>query len=283
MNEVKNNLTVKLYNGIEINSIGYGTWRVNDDDAKNMVKTAIDLGYRHIDTASIYGNEQGVGEGIKNSDIDRKKLFVTSKVWTSERGYDKTLYAFDKTLEKLNLEYLDLYLIHWPCAPHISSDYKRVNIDTWKALIKLYKDGRVRSIGVSNFLPKYLNDLMDLEYRPMVNQIEFHVGYRQEETLEFCKQNDICVEGWSPLGRGKVLSNVTLNEIALKYGKTPAQISIKWCLKNGVIPLPKSSDKNRMKSNLEVFDFELSTADFNALNSLNLGSSSGLHPDTFNR
>jgi len=125
MNEVKNNLTVKLYNGIEINSIGYGTWRVNDDDAKNMVKTAIDLGYRHIDTASIYGNEQGVGEGIKNSDIDRKKLFVTSKVWTSERGYDKTLYAFDKTLEKLNLEYLDLYLIHWPCAPHISSDYKR--------------------------------------------------------------------------------------------------------------------------------------------------------------
>ena len=274
---------VKLYNGVQVPSIGYGTWRVDDLSAPKLVKEAINLGYKHIDTASVYENENGVGKGIKESGVNRENLFVTSKVWNSDRGYDKTLRAFETSLKKLGLEYLDLYLIHWPCTPLVNDNYKAINIDTWKAMQRLYRDGLVRAIGVSNFLTHHIDVLMDAEYRPMVNQIEYHVGYTQKEIVDFCFNNGIAVEGWSPLGRGKILANPILNQLAIKYGKTPAQISVRWCLQNGIVPLPKTTTPSRMQENLSVFDFELSSEDVALLNNQNLGSSSGLHPDTFNR
>lgn len=279
-----NKLTDKfiLSNGVGIDCVGYGTWLTPDGEvAVNAVAEALKLGYRHIDTAAIYGNEVSVGAAIKQSGLPREEIFVTSKLWNTERGYEKTLAAFDETMEKLGLDYLDLYLIHWPAHKNQYDNFDEVNLSTWKAFIELYKKGRIKAIGVSNFLPHHLSALMQTEVKPMVNQIEFHPGFMQEETLEYCQKNGIIVEAWSPLGRGEMLQNETLLGIAKKYNKTVAQLCIRWCLQNGTLPLPKSVTPSRIAENANVFDFEISNEDMKTINEMEYCGGSGLNPDTF--
>jgi diketogulonate reductase-like aldo/keto reductase len=271
----------KLNNEVEVPEIGFGTWQIADGDAVvNAVKSAINVGYRHIDAAAVYNNEKGVGIGIKESGIERKELFVTSKLWNTQRGYESTLNAFDKTLKDLHLDYLDLYLIHWPATAHHFDNWQQINSDTWRAMEKLYKDGKVRAIGVSNFMVHHLEPLLaNAKIKPAVNQIEFHPGYMQEECVKFCKKNNILVEGWSPLGRGIVLGHELLKEIAGKYNKSVAQLCIRWALQHGVLPLPKSSTVSRIKENFEVFDFEIAASDMDLINKMGSAGESGLYPD----
>ena len=272
--------TMKLNNGQEIPAIGYGTWQSPDSEVTiEGVKSAVNCGYRHIDAAAVYGNEISVGRGIAESGIEREKLFVTSKVWNTERGYEKTIAAFEKTLVDLGLEYLDLYLIHWPAAANRFDEWESINLDTWKAMTELYKSGKIKSIGVSNFKPHHLDALMKTEVKPMVNQIEFHPGLLQEDTYRFCKENDIVIEAWSPLGTGRMLDNETLKEIAAKYDKSVAQLCIRWCLQHDVLPLPKSVTRNRIEENIKVFDFEIAADDMKRIDSLDNFGGSGLDPD----
>lgn len=269
-----------LKNGVQIPCIGYGTWQTPSGEvALASVKSALDAGYRHIDTAAIYRNEDSVGEAIRASGIDRKEIFVTSKVWNKCRGYDMVMSAFDKTMTKLGLDYLDLYLIHWPAVAKHYDNWNEVNLDTWRGLTALYKEGRIKAIGVSNFLPHHLEALMQTEIAPMVDQIEFHPGFMQTETVEFCKKNGILVEAWSPLGTGKMLTNETLMAIAAKYGKSVAQICIRWCLQHEVLPLPKSVTPSRIAENADVFDFTISDEDMAAIDAMEYFGGSGFDPD----
>lgn len=272
--------TFTFSNGYGIPCVGFGTWQSPDGETAAMaVKEAIKAGYRHIDTAAAYGNETSVGKGIKDSGVERKNLFITSKVWNTERGYNKTIAAFEKTLSDLQTDYLDLYLIHWPAAAKQFADWEQQNKDTWRAMTELYKAGRVKAIGVSNFLPHHLKALMETEVPPMVNQIEFHPGQMQEEVVSFCREHGMLLEAWSPLGTGRMLQNPRLMEIAGKYGKTTAQLCIRWCLQNGVIPLPKSVTPSRIAENALVFDFVISQEDMADINSLPYCGGSGLNPD----
>ncbi|WP_297278150.1 aldo/keto reductase [uncultured Brachyspira sp.] len=274
------NDTFTLNNGYKIPCIGFGTWQTPDGDtAVNAVKDAVKLGYKHIDTAAIYGNEVSIGKAIKESGINRNELFITSKVWNKERGYKTTLAAFDKTLNDLQLDYLDLYLIHWPASQNQFKDWDNINLETWKAMTELYKAGKIKSIGVSNFMPHHLKSLMETEVKPMVNQIEFHPGFMQEETVKYCNDNNILIEAWSPLGTGKMLNNSTLKEIAAKYNKSAAQLCIRWCLQNNTLPLPKSVTSSRIKENTEIFDFNISDEDMKIINSMEYCGGSGHHPD----
>lgn len=274
------NDTFRLSNGYEIPCVGFGTWQTPDGDTAVMaVSEAIKAGYRHIDTASCYENEVGVGQGIKASGIEREKLFVTSKVWNTERGYEKTLAAFEKTLSDLGLDYLDLYLIHWPASSSQFDNWEELNLETWRAMTKLYKTGRIKSIGVSNFLLHHLEALMKTEVPPMVNQIEYHPGLTQTETVDYCKRHNILIEAWSPLGTGRMLNNESLKVIADKYGKSVAQLCIRWCLQNDVLPLPKSVTPSRIAENADVFNFEIAEMDMERINSISYFGGSGLHPD----
>lgn len=272
--------TMMLNNGVSIPVIGYGTWQSPDSDVTvNGVKTAVGCGYRHIDTAAVYGNEVSVGKGINECGIPREELFVTSKVWNTERGYDTTLAAFEKTLQDLGCDYLDLYLIHWPAAAHMFAHWEQINLDTWKAMTELYKAGKIKAIGVSNFKPHHLETLMKTEIKPMVNQIEFHPGLLHKETVDYCKNNGILVEAWSPLGTGRMLGHPLLNEIASNHQKTTAQVCIRWCLQHDVLPLPKSVTPSRIEENLQVFDFELDKEEMRMIDALDNFGGSGLDPD----
>lgn len=269
-----------LENGRKIPCIGYGTWQTPDGEtAVASVKEAVRIGYRHIDAAACYGNEAGVGRGICESGIAREELFVTSKVWNTERGYERTMVAFEKTLKDLSLDYLDLYLIHWPAAFHQFDNWEEINLSTWKAMTELYKSGKVKAIGVSNFMPHHLKALMETEVPPMVDQIEFHPGMMQEETLDYCRDKGILVEAWSPLGTGRMLANPVLKEIAGTYHKSVAQLCIRWCLQHGVLPLPKSVTPARIAENAEVFDFEITAEDMSRIDRMDNFGGSGLHPD----
>ncbi len=273
--------TFTLKNGYQIPCLGYGTWLLpNDETGLSAIESALAAGYRHIDTAAYYKNEEAVGKALLNSGIPRKKLFVTSKLWNTDRGYENTKKAFHDSLQKLGLSYIDLYLIHWPAAAHQYNDWEDVNRSTWRALSELYQDGKIKAIGVSNFMPHHLAALMEAEITPMVNQIEFHPGKMQEKTLEFCQKNNILVEAWSPLGRGKVLQNETLVALSRKYNKTTAQLCIRWCLEQGVLPLPKSVTPSRIKENMDVFDFSIEQEDMDLIDALPFCGGSELHPDS---
>lgn len=261
----------------------FRSWQTPDGEtAINSVIEAIKSGYKHIDTAAVYGNEKSIGKAIKESGINRNELFVTSKVWNKDRGYKTTLAAFEKTLNDLQLDYLDLYLIHWPASVNKFNDWDNINLETWKAMTELYKSGKIKSIGVSNFMPHHLKSLMETEIKPMVNQIEFHPGFMQEETFKYCNDNNILVEAWSPLGTGKMLNNETLKSIASKYNKSAAQLCIRWCLQNNTLPLPKSVTASRIKENTEIFDFVISDEDMKTINAMEYFGGSGHHPDKVN-
>ena len=273
---------IKMNNGLEIPCIGYGTYKVSvDKDGVQVVKDAIEAGYRLLDTAAMYNNEEEVGKAIIESGIPRKDIFLTSKVANPDRGYDSTLRAFDRSLRLLEVDYLDLYLVHWPADKARFADWKKINSDTWRALERLLNEGRVKAIGVSNFMPEHLDALIETARDlPMVNQIEFHPGWMQPEVLEWCRRNNVVVEGWSPLGRTRVLEDPLLVGIARRYGKSVAQICLRWAVQHGVVPLPKSVSPERMKSNLDIFDFSLTVADMRLIDSMPPTGESGLTPDS---
>lgn len=268
-----------LHNGVEMPWFGIGVFKVEEGaELVNAVKTALVHGYRSVDTAAIYGNEEGVGEGIRQglqeAGLKREDIFVTSKVWNADLGYEETLKAFDTSLEKLGLDYLDLYLIHWP----VEGKY----IDAWRALETLYRDGRIKAIGVSNFQIHHLKHLMkETEIKPMINQVEYHPRLTQKELLAFCTEQGIQLEAWSPLMQGQLLDHPVLQEIAEEYGKSAAQVILRWDLQNGVITIPKSTKKHRIEENANVFDFELSADDMKRIDDLNENLRVGPDPDNF--
>jgi len=267
--------TFTLHNGVKMPYFGLGVYLSEDGkEVINAIKWALEAGYRHIDTAAIYNNEEGVGVGIKESNVPREDIFVVSKVWNSDQGYDNTLRAFDKSLNRLGLEYLDLYLAHWP----VGGKYK----DTWKAMEYLYKQKRVRAIGVSNFMQHHLEDLLGTaNIVPMVNQMEFHPYLVQQSLLDFCSDKNIQYEAWSPMMQGKIFGIDTFKEIANKYNKTIAQIVLRWDLQKGVITIPKSSKRERILANADIFDFELTPEDMANLDSLDRGQRYGPDPNNF--
>lgn len=252
-----------LYNGVKVPVIGLGTWKaINKMVSKGSVKAAIKAGYRNIDTAQAYHNEESIGLGIREAieeyNIKREELFISTKVWNTHRSYNKVMGAFQQSLDKLGLDYIDLYMIHWPAVKKWHDDWREINHDAWRALEDLYKEGKVRAIGVSNFLKHHLEALIeDSEIKPMVNQIEYHPGFGQIESANFCMENDILVEAWSPFGTGDVLDNEVLSNIGNKYHKQPAHICLRWLLQKKMLPLPKSVRQERIVANIDVFDFEL--------------------------
>ena len=276
--EVKKIYTLR--NGVEMPGVGFGTWTAKDgEDAFNSIISAIEAGYRHIDTATLYKNEASVGKAVRECGLKREELFVTSKVWNKARGYEKTKAAFEKTLNIMGLDYLDLYLIHWPAIPLQFEDWNDINLGTWKAMTELYKEGRIRAIGTANFYPKHLESLMETEVQPMVNQIEYHPGYLQQEVVDYCQANGIVVQGWSPLGNGAVLGNEFLAEMAAKYDKSVAQICLRFAAQNGVVPLPKSVTPSRIASNLDIYNFEISDEDMKAIAAMPETGFSGWNPN----
>ncbi|ULT57684.1 aldo/keto reductase [Neobacillus drentensis] len=265
--------TTTLHNGVKMPWMGLGVFKVKEgEEVVESVKAALKNGYISIDTAAIYGNEEGVGQAIKESGIPREELFITTKLWNSEQGYESTLNAFETSLNKLGLDYLDLYLIHWPGKDKFK--------DTWRAFEKLYKDGRVRAIGVSNFQIHHLEELISsAEIKPMVNQVEYHPHLTQKELHAFCRKEGIQLEAWSPLKQGQLLSEPVLVDIAQKYNKSVAQVILRWDLQNEVVTIPKSIKEHRIIENTEVFDFELSQEDMDRIDGLNQDSRAGSHPD----
>ncbi|MEU6391001.1 aldo/keto reductase [Streptomyces sp. NPDC046939] len=269
--------TVTLNNGVTMPQLGFGVFQVPDDETTAAVATALEAGYRSIDTAAIYGNERGVGRALAESGIAREELFVTTKLWNADQGYDTTLAAFDASLDKLGLDHVDLYLIHWPTPA------RDLYADTWRALEKLYADGRARAIGVSNFQPAHLERLLaEGSVVPAVNQIELHPGLQQRELRDFHARHGIVTEAWSPLAQGAVLKDEAVTAIAARHGKSPAQVVLRWHLQIGNVVIPKSVTETRIRENLDVFDFELSADELAALAATDRGLRTGPDPDTLN-
>ena len=272
--------TYRLNNGVRIPCVGFGTFKAADGKSTEVLRTAIEAGYRYFDTASFYDTEESLGEAIKETKIPREELFIASKAWKTEMGYTNVKKAFEQSLEKLQMDYLDLYLIHWPIPEDGYEDWKQLDIDTWKAMEELYHEGKVKAIGVSNFLPHHLENLLEnCDVKPAVNQIEFHPGYTQEMTVNYCQERDILVQAWSPIGRSALLNNPMLIEIAGHYKVSVAQLCIRYALQRSVVPLPKSSAMERMRQNQDIFNFEISTEDMYRLGTLAQTGWSGLHPD----
>ncbi len=273
----KEQLTKKLYNGVEMPIIGLGTWKVKENEAYESVSTALKLGYRAIDTAAIYGNEEEVGKAIKDSGIPREELFITTKLWSSNHGYESCKNAFNESLTKLGLEYIDLYLIHWP------KNYK-IDLESWTAMEELYEAKKVRAIGVSNYNFHHINSILkNGKIKPMINQIECHPGVQNRKLHDYLTENDIAVTAYAPFMTSNVkdlLNNEILLEIGKKYSKSPTQVTLRWLIQRGITAIPKSSNPGRLQQNIEVFDFELSTEDMERIKTINNGKK--LFPDPDN-
>jgi len=266
--------SLTFHDGHRIPQLGYGVYKIPEDDAADAVRTAIETGYRHIDTAALYRNEAGVGRGLRDSGIDRGDVFVTTKVWNDRQGRDETLRAFDESLERLGLDYVDLYLIHWP-APK-----QDLYVPTWHALEELRESGRARSIGVSNFKPHHLERLAaESDTVPVINQVELHPRLPQQEVRAYDADHGILTESWSPLARGRLLDDPVLGDIAAKHGVSPAQVVIRWHLQQGLVVIPKSVHAERIRSNFEVTGFELDADDLDRIAGLETGERTGSDPD----
>ena len=271
--------TIQLNNGVHIPAIGYGTYKTSENDV-SIILSAIECGYRLLDTASIYKTEQQTGAAIRQSGIPREEITVISKVWRNDLGYHKTKEAFAKSLKQTGLNYLDLYLIHWPANARNFNNWQKTNAETWRAMEELLEEGKIKSIGVSNFWPEHLEALLDsAKIKPAVNQIEFHPGYWQPETTQYCKEKGIVMQAWSPLARGRIFGNEILIEIANRHQKTVSQIALRWIVQQGVIPIPKAASKKRMNENFDIFDFALSDEEMELINNLPETGFSGERPD----
>jgi 2,5-diketo-D-gluconate reductase A len=267
---------ISFNDGRQIPQLGLGVWQIPNEEVAGVIHNALDNGYRSIDTAAIYGNEEGVGEGIRTASVSRDELFITTKVWNDRQGFDETLRAADESLKRLGLESVDLYLIHWP-APA-----RNAYVDTWRAMIRLKEEGRAKSIGVSNFHVPHLQRLFDeTGVVPVLNQIELHPLLQQKELREFNAAHGIVTESWSPLARAGILDDPTITGLAQKHGKTPAQIILRWHIELGLVVIPKSVNPQRIRENIAVFDFQLDTEDLAAIERLDRGERTGLDPDTF--
>ncbi|MFD6415790.1 aldo/keto reductase [Streptomyces sp. NPDC060194] len=269
--------TVTLNNGVTMPQLGFGVFQVPDEETTAAVGAALRAGYRSIDTAAVYGNERGVGRAIADSGIARDELFVTTKLWNADQGYDAALAAFDASLDTLGLDHVDLYLVHWPTPA------RDLYLDTWRALEKLYADGRTRAIGVSNFQPAHLERLLDEgTVVPAVNQVELHPGLQQAELRALHARHGIATEAWSPLAQGAVLDDEAITAIAADHGRTPAQVVLRWHLQTGNVVIPKSVTESRIRENLDVLDFELGAREIDAITALDRNLRTGPHPDTLN-
>lgn len=270
--------TIKLNNDVEMPGVGLGVFQVENNETAEIVKNAIEAGYRSIDTAAIYGNEAGVGEGIKlalaSTGLKREDLFITSKVWNSGLSYTETVAAYDESLKKLGLDYLDLYLIHWPG--------KNKYAESWRALEDLYKEGKIKAIGVCNFNISHLQDLLKIaRVMPVINQVEFHPRLQQVALRSFCKEHNIQLEAWAPLMQGGLLEDQIIAKIAEKYGKSNSQVILRWDIQNGVVTIPKSVRKERMTQNADIFDFNLTDEELEVINAMNLDKRVGPDPEEF--
>lgn len=264
-----------LANGVKIPAIGFGTYKLGDNEkAVSALKYALEVGYRHIDTAAFYGTEEAVGQGIKESNVKREDIFLVTKLWNDCHGYDNAIKAFNDSIKRLGVDYLDLYLIHWP---------NELNADTWRALEDLYEEGKVKAIGVCNFKIGHLEELKKTaKIMPMTNQIEIHPGCTQKDMVEYCQGNNIQLVAWGPIMRGRVLTEPLMIELSKKYNKTIPQITLRWHIQNGIIPIPKSSNEERIKENFNIFDFEISNEDMLKIDSLNRNENVSGVPDNTN-
>lgn len=269
-----------LNTGRTVPAIGYGTYKSVGDDSSRIFLEAIRQGYRYLDTASFYENEAEIGRAAKESGVARPELLLASKVWKTEMGYDETMRAAERSLNRLGTDYLDLYLIHWPRPDFENPDWKALNRETWRAMERLYEEGVVHAIGVSNFLPHHIENLaVSGNVAPAVNQIEFHPGYPQLETVSYCHEHNILPQAWSPLGRTRVLRDPLIETLSENYGKTPAQICLCYALMHGVMPLPKASSADRMRENFDAASFSMEPEDVAVLDGMETTGWSGLHPD----
>ncbi len=273
--------TFILSNDIEIPSIGYGTYKTEaNEEGYEAIINAIKAGYRHIDTAAGYKNEQLIGKAVKESGIDRSEFFITTKLWNDDQGYENTIKAFNRSLENLQMDYVDLYLIHWPIPIGHDHEWKTLNQESWKAMEELYNAGKIKAIGVSNFLVHHMENLLKTAtIKPMVNQIEFHIKYQQREIVEYCLLNNIVIESWGPLMRGKAFQDPTLIEMASRYNKSIAQLCVRYCLQHNVLPLQKTMKYERMLQNKDVFDFEITKEDMIILDNCDTLDHYTFHPD----
>ncbi|WP_195212395.1 aldo/keto reductase [Lactobacillus paragasseri] len=276
--------TYTLNNGVKIPIIGFGTWQTPDGDiAKHAVEVALNAGYRHIDTAAAYGNEKSVGQAIKNSGINRHDLFITTKLWNADHGYKSAKAAIDRSLQNLMVDYLDLYLIHWPNPVDMRDHWAEANAESWRAMEEAVQAGKIRAIGVSNFRKRHLDELLKTaEIKPVVDQIMLNPSDLQPDVVKVNNELKLLSEAYSPLGTGGLLGNETVNEIASEVGKSPAQVLIRWSLEHGFLPLPKSVHNKYIRANAEVFDFNLSSEQMNKLDSLHGVSGLATDPDAAN-
>jgi len=272
--------TYTLNNEMQIPCMGFGTYKAAQGNNVEILKTAIEAGYRYFDTASFYGTEEYVGKAVKESQIPREEFFLVSKMWKDEMGYEKTKKALEDTLRRLQTDYLDIYLIHWPRPTADCENWKEIDLETWRAMEEMYAEGKIRGLGLSNFLPQHLeNILQNCKIKPVVDQLELHPGYMQQAAVQYLKEHDIYPQAWSPIGRQRVLEEKLLVELAEKYHVSPAQICLRYLVQNQIIPLPKSSSMERMKQNMDVFGFSIDEEDMYLISSMPQAGWSGEHPD----
>ena len=274
----------ELYNGMKLPNIGFGVWQIPKGVAAHCVKLALKAGYRYIDTAAAYHNEKEVGEGIRQAmeeyGIKIEEIFVSTKLWNDHRGYDKAVEAIETSLDNLGLDYIDLYMLHWPAVAKWHDNWRDINADTYRAVENYYKQGKIKSIGVANYLAHHLEALIeDTDIKPMVNQIEYHPRFGQTESAKYYQEHGIIVEAWSPLGCGEVLQNKTLKQLADKYKKSTAQICIRWLLQKNILPIMKSTHEERMIQNMQVFDFEISSQDMQIIDAIPYCRGMRFNPD----